>query len=110
MNTTLRMAGKHVIVEINDNISIYNVQELKKTLFDLIEDPQNSSLVVDLGNISFIDSSLISTLVAGLKKMKARGGEFSLLHLHNSVVNILTISNLLKDFKHYDNEDDLLLG
>ena len=50
----------------------------------------------------------IGALVAGQKKMKAHSGKFSLLNIHEDVLNILKLATLDKFFTIVEGEDELL--
>jgi anti-sigma B factor antagonist len=58
--------------------------------------------------VNYIDSSGIGALVAGMKKMKAHGGQFALMNIHDDVFIILKLATLDKFFIIYDSEDDLV--
>jgi anti-sigma B factor antagonist len=54
----------------------------------------NSPLIVDLGNVSFLDSSGISTLVRAYHAMKARGDYFALVVNRPMIMRVLSICRL----------------
>lgn len=107
MEVAIKERGEHKIVSINGEVDLYNVSELKKTLFS-ITDGAHSSVVVDMKNVNYMDSSGIGALVAGQKKMKAHNGKFALMNIHDDVLNILKLATLDKFFKIYESEDDLV--
>ncbi len=107
MEVAIKERGEHKIVSINGEVDLYNVSELKKTLFS-ITDGANNSVVVDMKNVNYMDSSGIGALVAGQKKMKAHNGKFALMNIHDDVLNILKLATLDKFFKIYESEDDLV--
>ena len=107
MEVAIKDRGEHKIVSINGEVDLYNVSELKKTLFS-ITDGANNSVVVDMRNVNYMDSSGIGALVAGQKKMKAHNGKFALMNIHDDVLNILKLATLDKFFKIYESEDDLV--
>lgn len=106
MEITLSQKGPHKILAVNGEVDLYNVSELKKALFDAIDDSV-SSLIVDMKNIFYMDSSGIGALVAGQKKMKAKNGKFALLNIHEDVMNVLKLATLDKFFTIYDSEDEV---
>lgn len=107
MDVSIRDHGEHKIISITGEVDLYNVSELKKILFS-ITDGANSSVVVDMKNVNYMDSSGIGALVAGQKKMKAHAGKFALMNIHEDVLNILKLATLDRFFKIYDTEDELL--
>jgi len=107
MDIDFKDLGDHKIIEVSGEVDLYNVSELKKALFS-ITDGKFSSVVVDMENVNYMDSSGIGALVAGQKKMKAHNGKFGLMNIHDDVLNILKLATLDKFFKIYDNEDELI--
>jgi anti-sigma B factor antagonist len=107
MDFSFRDHGEHKIIAINGEVDLYNVSELKKSLFS-ITDGTYKSVVVDMKDLNYMDSSGIGALVAGQKKMKAHQGSFALLNINDDVLNILKLATLDKFFKIYESEDDLL--
>jgi len=107
VNIEYRDLGEHKIIDVSGEVDLYNVSELKKALFS-ITDGQNQSVIVDMKNVNYMDSSGIGALVAGMKKMKAHNGKFALMNIHDDVLNILKLATLDKFFTIYNNEDELI--
>ncbi len=107
MEIDFRTLGDHKIIAVSGEVDLYNVSELKKALFSAI-DGNCKSLIVDMKHVNYMDSSGIGALVAGQKKMKAHNGAFSLVNIHDDVLNILKLATLDRFFKIYESEDDLL--
>ncbi len=107
MDIEYRDLGDHKVINVSGEVDLYNVSELKKALFG-ITDGQNQSVIVDMRNVNYMDSSGIGALVAGMKKMKAHSGKFALMNIHDDVLNILKLATLDKFFTIYDNEDEVV--
>jgi len=107
MDIEFRDHGEHKIVEVSGEVDLYNVSELKKALFS-VTDGSNPSVIVDMRNVNYMDSSGIGALVAGQKKMKAHTGKFALMNIHEDVLNILKLATLDKFFTIYESDEDLI--
>lgn len=107
MQVNFRDYGEHKILAINGEVDLYNVGELKKILFGAT-DGSNKSVVIDMKNVNYMDSSGIGAMVAGQKKMKALGGKFSLLNISDDVLNILKLATLDKFFTILEDESELV--
>ncbi len=107
MDIQFKDMGEHKIILVSGEVDLYNVSELKKALFS-ITDGKHSSVIVDMSNVNYMDSSGIGALVAGQKKMRAHNGKFALMKIHEDVLNILKLATLDKFFKIYDSEDEIL--
>jgi anti-sigma B factor antagonist len=67
--------------------------------FLLICTPKVETLVVDLAEVDFCDSSGLSALLIAERKMKEHGGKVRLLHVHKKVTGLLKISMLDRLFE-----------
>jgi anti-anti-sigma factor len=107
MEIELKDIGEHKVISVSGEVDLYNVSELKKALFS-VTDGSYSSVVVDLKDVNYMDSSGIGALVAGQKKMRAHNGKFALINIHDDVLNILKLATLDRFFSIYEDENDLI--
>lgn len=107
MEIEIKDLGEHKVIQVGGEVDLYNVSELKKALFG-ITDGRCPSVIVDMKNVNYMDSSGIGALVAGQKKMRAHNGKFALMNIHDDVMNILKLATLDRFFKIYEDENELL--
>jgi len=107
MEISFSQIGEHKIMLVSGEVDLYNVSKLKKALFS-ITDGQFTSVIVDMSNVNYMDSSGIGTLVAGQKKMKALNGKFALMNIRDDVLNILKLATLDKFFKIYNSSEEIV--
>ncbi|OHD65393.1 MAG: hypothetical protein A2176_15680 [Spirochaetes bacterium RBG_13_51_14] len=107
MDIQFRNIGDHRVIRVSGEVDLYNVGKLKKALFN-ITDGTHRSVIVDMRDVNYMDSSGIGTLVAGHKKMRAHNGKLALLNPHEDVLNILRLATLDKFFKIYWSEYEIL--
>ena len=107
MEISFSQIGEHKIMLVSGEIDLYNVSKLKNALFS-ITDGQFTSVIIDMSNVTYMDSSGIGTLVAGQKKMKALNGKFALMNIRDDVLNILKLATLDKFFKIYSNKEEIV--
>ncbi|MCU0820998.1 MAG: STAS domain-containing protein [Spirochaetes bacterium] len=107
MEIDYKNLGEHKIIQVAGEVDLYNVSELKKALFS-ITDGSCRSVVVDMKNVNYMDSSGIGALVAGQKKMRAHNGTFALMNIHEDVLNILKLATLDRFFRIYESEDEII--
>lgn len=62
---------------------------------------QSSRIVVDLANVSFVDSSGLAALVQGMKRCRQRGGDLRLCQLQQPVSVIFQLTRLDNTFEIY---------
>jgi anti-sigma B factor antagonist len=63
-------------------------------------------LVLDLGNVSYIDSAGLGTLVAGYTSAQSQGANMKLANLTKRFREQLNITKLVTVFEVYDSVDD----
>ena len=63
-------------------------------------------LVLDLGDVSYIDSTGLGTLVSSFATAAGKGGTIKLASLTNRFQDILSITKLVTVFEVYDNAED----
>jgi anti-sigma B factor antagonist len=61
-------------------------------------------ILLDLGNVSYIDSAGLGELTAAYTSVKNRGGELKLLNLTKRVHDLMQITKLYTVFDVYDDE------
>jgi anti-sigma B factor antagonist len=74
-----------------------------KRIRDLVE-RGFAKVVLDLGAVSYIDSSGVGMLVAKLKTLKEKGGDMRLLHLNRRAESLLGMLKLLVVFETFQDE------
>lgn len=67
-----------------------------------------TKLLINLKEVSTIDSSGVGELVSAFTTVTNRGGKLKLVHLPPKVNDILQITQLITVFETYDNEDEAL--
>ena len=87
---------------VTGEINISTSPELKKQY----EKQPAKKLVVDLANVSYIDSSGLATLVEMLKKTKGQGGSLGLAGMSDKVKSLFEITKLDKLFAIYPNQQE----
>ena len=64
MEIKAREHRNHQIIEIVGDVDLYNVSELKQAIFDVVEKDGVESLIIDMHETNYLDSSGIGALVA----------------------------------------------
>ena len=75
----------------------------RETLRDLVS-KGNKKLLLNLADISYIDSSGIGELVSGFTTVTNQGGQLKLLNLTKRVKDLLQITKLYTVFEVFDDE------
>jgi anti-sigma B factor antagonist len=101
---TTREVGPVTIVDLSGRISLGEGSALlRKTIRELLEDGQ-SKILLNLGDVNYIDSSGIGELVSAFTAVRNRSGELKLLNLTKKVHDLLQITKLFTVFDVYNDE------
>ena len=104
MKVTTRQVDGVTILDLSGRITL---GEGSVTLRDAVHDALakgSKKILLNLGDISYIDSSGIGELVSAFTSVKNQGGEMKLLNLTKKVHDLLQITKLYTVFDIWDNE------
>ncbi len=104
LQATYREAGIVTVLDLSGRITLGEGSALlRSTIRELLEQ-QRLKVLVNLGDINYIDSSGIGELVSAYTTVKNRGGELKLLHLTKKVHDLLQITKLFTVFEVHSDE------
>lgn len=104
MKATTRQVKDVTIVDLSGQIKLGEGSSvLRDTVKDLLGKGQRK-ILINLGDISYIDSSGIGELVSAFTSVRNQGGELKLLHLTKKVHDLLQITKLYTVFHVLDDE------
>lgn len=99
-----RKADGVVIVDMNGRLMVGEAQlNLRETIRRFIADG-NSNFVLNLSEVSQIDSAGLGELVTTYTSVRNRDGKVALLGLSNRIKGLLQITKLLTVFDSFDDE------
>lgn len=105
---TAREVSGITVVDLSGRITLGEGSAmLRQMVRDLLAKGQHKVLL-NLGDINYIDSSGIGELVSGFTTVRNQGGELKLLHLTKKVHDLLQITKLFTVFEVHDNEQQAL--
>ena len=89
-----------VVLSLAGELDLYNAEQVRSALHDVI-DAEPELLVVDLGEVTFIDSTALGVLIEALSKMPDRSG-FRLAAPGLETRRALEVSGLDRPFLVHD--------
>ena len=108
IKATTRESSNVAIVDISGRITLGEGSALlRDTVRDLLAKGQKK-ILLNLGDVSYIDSSGIGELVSGFTTVKNQGGELKLLNLTKKVHDLLQITKLYTVFDVHSDESAAL--
>lgn len=103
-----RKSGDALLLAIRGEIDLHNSPELRGALLDLMSRTNPKRLVLDLGQVPYMDSSAIAVMVEALQKLRKIGGRVFLLNLQPRVKGLLEIARLVSIFTLAKDEQEAL--
>ena len=104
MKATNRQVDGVAVVDMNGRITLGEGSVvLRDTIRDLIG-KGNKKILLNLGDVTYIDSSGIGELVSAFTAVRREGGELKLLNLTKKVHDLLQITKLYTVFDIKDDE------
>jgi len=100
-----RKAGDVTILDLSGKVTIGEGSvQLREGVRRLL-DEGNKKILLNLGDVSYVDSSGIGELVSSYTTTNNNGGQLKLLNLTKKIQDLLMITKLLTVFETYDNEE-----
>jgi anti-sigma B factor antagonist len=108
MNISTEEINKTIVIRIDEErLDAHNSGELKVVIQQLFEGG-NLTLLVDLKNVRFIDSSGLGALVSGFKNATVKQGVLKLSSLQPQVKSMFELTRLHRVFEIFPTEADAL--
>lgn len=101
--------GERAVVHVGGEIDVYTAPALRDKLDEQIESGAHD-LVVDLQNVTFMDSTGLGVLVGRLKLVRTHDGSLSLVCSNDRVLKVFAITGLDKVFRIYPTVEQALAG
>jgi len=103
MEITKRTIGDIQILDCNGKITLgEGTMTVRNTVRDILVD--NKKIILNLGNVDYIDSSGIGELVSTYTTVTNAGGQLKLLNLTKKIQELLAITKLLTVFHVFEDE------
>ena len=101
---TTRQVGDVTVIDVAGRITLgEGSSALREAMKDLVTKGQKK-ILLNLGEVSYIDSSGIGELVSGFTTVTNSGGNLKLLNLNKRVKDLLQITKLYTVFEVHEDE------
>ena len=106
MKANVRDSGNVSIIELKGKITIGSGDiQLRDTISRLL-DVGKKEILINLKDVTSIDSSGIGELVGCYTSVTNKGGKLKLLHLPPKISDVLTVTQLITVFDVYESEPE----
>ena len=108
LNIAERQAGDITILDLSGKITIGEGSvQLREAVRNLL-DSGKKKILLNLGDVSYVDSSGIGELVSSYSTANKAGGSLKLLNLTKKIQDLLAITKLLTVFEIHESEESAL--
>jgi anti-sigma B factor antagonist len=98
MTTSTRQVDGVTIVDISGRIELGQESAAVRDLIGELLEKGQKHILLNLGDVHYIDSSGLGALVSSFTSVKKQGGELKLLNLTNKVNDLMQITKLYTVF------------
>ena len=94
-----------VILELKGNVMGGDDTKDFNDLLHKLIDEGKTRVIIDLGDVKFMNSSGLGMMIGGLTTMKKANGYYKLANVSDKIESLLIITKLITIFEHYDSVD-----
>jgi anti-sigma B factor antagonist len=94
-----------VIIELKGNVMGGDDTKDFNDLLHKLIDEGKTKMIIDLGDVKFMNSSGLGMLIGGLTTVKKANGFYKLANVTDKIESLLIITKLITIFEHYDSVD-----
>jgi anti-sigma B factor antagonist len=99
--------GRTHVLQLGGEVDLYTAPEFKQRLVKIIEGDAKTVLV-EVGDVTFLDSTALGVLVGARKKLIARGGSLAIVCPGDELARVFEVSGLDSVFAIYGSRNEAL--
>jgi len=108
MQISERHVGEIVVLDLNGRLVLGEDVQLLRDKVNSVVQQGRKDVIVNLSQLSYMDSSGIGELVRSFTTVSRNGGALKLLGLTKRISDLLAITKLLTVFDSYESEKDAI--
>ena len=97
--------GGTPVLAVQGEVDVSTAPELRERLLALAEAGRTVA-VVDLSEVSFVDSTALGVLVSGVKRLRSAGGDLRLVVTQPRIAKVFEITGLNDVFRIYPSAEE----
>lgn len=97
MELKIRKQGDIYIIDVSGDMDLYNTNQLKELFMKMLA-KNIESFIINLENVSYIDSSGVGTLINIFSTVKQKNLKFYLANVHGTTKKVLELTKLMGFF------------
>jgi anti-sigma B factor antagonist len=101
-----RAIGDVIVLDLKGRITLGEGDELLKDKVNSLLNQGHKKIVLNLGEVPYIDSAGLGEIVRTYTTVSRQGGGLKLLNLTKRIADLLSITKLLTVFETFESESD----
>lgn len=97
-----------LILRLKGELDDISVSDLRMRISNYIDSYKIKHLVLNLGELTFLDSSGIGFIIGRYHQLRKRNGDITISNINSKIDRVIYISGLAKICKIRDNEEAVL--
>lgn len=93
LETSTRQADGFEILDVSGEIDVYTAPQFKEAVNSIIASGQKD-LIINMAQVSYMDSSGFGTLLSATKRLRPEGGTVNLVAVNSAIERMLKITRL----------------
>lgn len=106
MTYEVRNEGRFAVVGLTGDVDLSCSPEARKTILGCLDSDRH--VLVDLSQVTYIDSSGVASLVEGYQTAKKKGLEFALVGVSDAALSVLRLARLDRVFPIHGSVEERL--
>lgn len=102
---TYNLEDEVPVIKLEGEVDVYTAPQLKQQMIALLESGTRQ-MIVDLTAVEYFDSTALGVLIGGLKRMRERDGNLSLICPSPRIRRVFEITGLDKIFDIYSTSEE----
>ncbi|MCR4442265.1 MAG: anti-sigma F factor antagonist [Peptococcaceae bacterium] len=94
MSFILHSKNRTLTVRVKGELDLVTAGEFRETVDKALDEMVAQNLIIDMGRVTFIDSSGLGVILGRYRKVKAKGGQVILIGLNPNIKRILEMSGV----------------
>tara|TARA_B100000029_G_scaffold240418_1_gene237601 strand:- start:301 stop:633 length:333 start_codon:yes stop_codon:yes gene_type:complete len=94
------------IVALSGDVDLETSPAVRQGLIECIE--KHDNVIVDMSQVSYIDSSGVASLVEAFQLSRKKGSSFALAHVSAAALRVLNLARLDKVFSIFESIEDAI--
>ena len=107
LGLSTRVEGDKSVIAVSGELDVFTAPSLDESLAESI-DAGRVNLIVDLSDVTFLDSTGLGSMVKGLKRAKEQGGSLRVVASSERIVKVFRITGLDQAMSLTDSLSDIL--